>query len=927
MIGMLGRWAALVMCSALWACGGGGGGDSGSNDGPVKLTAPAQRDIDIVERNGLTFQVEGRISGLKGGQQFYVAVAFSDQPESRLFSDVRLANPTVYDTIFLDVDLRTDLATGLHEELLQIAVCDDAECKKLLAEPTSTRVVVNVKPNIGVAARTELSRVGAEAAPSIDIPVSVPAEAGTITISAPGSEALAAAWVDGKLRITSQQVRAGTYELPVSIRSAQLGSYSASTTVVYTVLPPASGEQGMSIVSVMDPISVAATDGQLLTRRITLTKATWSSAPVTAEIFAQLPETPAILSIVNVGGDDFDLIIDTRGATGNFYSGGILFSGPPQVGQISRNVSVSIDSALLLNQPPAAELNETSTLADTRFSTPVTMVDGGRVNWSATVSTPWLRLLRSTGVTGQDALSVEIDTSLLTEYTFIQSAFIDVSVDRPGVQPVRLIYTMSNALQAITRSSPGALAGTSGRIFLSGSMINRSDLVSSGLLQVTGAALRSATYVLDPRFVGNRFMVVLDVDGTTPGTPVSATIDTPLLRTSVTLPVHAASVGPAANVALPYGARRPATWSERERAWFFAGGGTVFRYGLSGSAWVLGSTALPGVIDIDVSPEESVLLALSADGLRGLDPGTLSQRWAATQAGSVGADADTRLAVMQKALSHNADGSFFVATRSADASGSSVSGLRFDWLRPSPNFDWEFGTGVGALDQAGDPPFGIVRSAGHESNLLSRGTVKSNGTRALYLASHRGVQPGYTDPTLNSVADGMALLSASDSGLHVLTTSGLVQTRYGSVSLATVLATGRSAMGYAITGDGRYGLVYSVKLVGTGDAQVASEPEIAVVELGSNLLAPTLLSSIVMSAPVGCGSPRALGETCVHEASLAIDPKSGMVLVLGPRGAEVVALPDAVQSAGKAARERAKSLRPTTRTVLPARAVPGVAAR
>ena len=46
MIEMLGRWTALVMCSMLWACGGGGGVDS--NNEPVKLTAPAQRDIQIV---------------------------------------------------------------------------------------------------------------------------------------------------------------------------------------------------------------------------------------------------------------------------------------------------------------------------------------------------------------------------------------------------------------------------------------------------------------------------------------------------------------------------------------------------------------------------------------------------------------------------------------------------------------------------------------------------------------------------------------------------------------------------------------------------------------------------------------------------------------------------------------------------------------
>ena len=108
---------------------------------------------------------------------------------------------------------------------------------------------------------------------------------------------------------------------------------------------------------------------------------------------------------------------------------------------------------------------------------------------------------------------MEVDSNLLAQYPAFQFAWVDVSVDRPDVRPVRLIFSIMNALQAITLSSPGALAGTSGRIFLSGMMLNRSDLVSSGLLRVTGATVRQATYVADNRFAGNVFMVRLDVDG------------------------------------------------------------------------------------------------------------------------------------------------------------------------------------------------------------------------------------------------------------------------------------------------------------------------------------------------------------------------------------------------------------------------------
>jgi hypothetical protein len=154
----------------------------------------------------------------------------------------------------------------------------------------------------------------------------------------------------------------------------------------------------------------------------------------------------------------------------------------------------------------------------------------------------------------------------------------------------------------------------------------------------------------------------------------------------------------------------------------------------------------------------------------------------------------------------------------------------------------------------------------------------------------------------------VAVLSGSDDGRRFLTADGQVVTLTQTVRLNVALAAGRTPLGYAITGDGQYGLVYSVNLSGEGDTQVASDAQISVIDLRGSFMPNSVLSTQAMTAPVGCGSPRAVGETCMHQASLAVDPQSRMVLVLGPRGVEVVALPDAVRRATSASASRVKAL-------------------
>ncbi|CAG1017990.1 hypothetical protein BURC_02707 [Burkholderiaceae bacterium] len=920
MCDVLRRWAGVVVCAILAGCGG-GGADSGES---IRLSIDASREMSVLERQPLTFQLRAGVDGAKVGQVFYVAVATEGGAQSRLISDIRLVDNAISDALYLDVDLRTDIPAGRHEEVLSVAMCSDAACAQPPAGgPVSTRIIVNVKPNIAIVPLIELTRSGADAAPGIEVRVDVPGEAGEVALNVNSlhSSAIGAELAGHTLRITTQQVRAGTYELPLDVYSTTQPGYQASTTVRYTVLPPSTGEQPMTM-SADSAMTIAVADGQLLTRRITLQKASWSSAPIEGEITNQWPGTSAVLSLVPAGDDAFDLVIDTRGAAPIHHSGLVRFRAA-QAGELYVNVSVAVASSVSMTAPQSITLDATTVPADARWSTPVTMVDGAAIGWSATVSQPWLKLTRPSGVTGRDSLDVEVDPTAIARFPGYQFAHVDVVVDRAGVQPVRLVYTVSNNVPAITVSSPGALVGAGGKIYLSGFGLTRTDLVSSGMMTLSGATLSSVSHHADPRFVGDYYMMVLDVVDAVPGTPVTVTLDTPLLRSSVTLPVRENATPSAGHAKLPLGERRPPSWSSRENAWAVAGNGMVYRLGLSSGTWELSATPLPGVVDVDWSPDETVLLALTDIGVRGLHPTTLSTLWSASPDPlSYPWSIDTRTTALQKSLANNASGSVFASMRGPSGGSSDVVDLIIDWRTPLSTYGQGGGYHAGTID-LGSLPMGIASSASRTATIMSQGPQKDS--RYVFRTLQRRMTPGYADDALSGLADGLFVLSSDDAGSRVLTSDGHVYSRwFGSSWLAQELPSDRTAMGYTLTGDGQFGLVYSAILSGSGDAEVATEPQLAVIDLRGTPWPMTVLATLPITGPVGCGSPRGTGETCRHLASLVVDPKSRMVLVSGPRGMTLVPLPETVRAASYSTRGTSV-LRSQPRRALrvaPIRAVP-----
>jgi hypothetical protein len=201
-------------------------------------------------------------------------------------------------------------------------------------------------------------------------------------------------------------------------------------------------------------------------------------------------------------------------------------------------------------------------------------------------------------------------------------ARLTISVDRPGLRSASWEVDVTNLLPAITAAAPGALLASSARVTVRGNALTP-EVVSSGALSVSGATLRNATFVADPRFVGTFNVMLLDIDGIQPGQDVVVTIARPLLTTQARLLSRAVEPVPAGRQALPWAGYRLPVYSERQRAWYFASRDQVWKFGLGAPGWATQREDIAGILDVDITPDELRLVAAAPNRFELRDPATL----------------------------------------------------------------------------------------------------------------------------------------------------------------------------------------------------------------------------------------------------------------------------------------------------------------
>jgi hypothetical protein len=898
----LSAFAVLALC----ACGGGGVPvpvpvpiPSGQVDGSVSATfEPEKVAATIVEGEVASprhrFRADLRYTG---NRNIYLAMKSLDGL-ARNYGMVINGNS-------FDADLEFNVAYSAgtqHGELL-VLVCFDPDCREAVpGSPLRVPLQLEVLPNIHLAPETTLSRTGREPAPTLDIPVSVPAAAGEIVMEGGNSvRGVNVQWLGQALRVTTEQLSAGRYEQDVVLTSRSDPRYRAAARIVYRVDPPQGGQLPLSLTPFGG--NAVVVQGQTHRQRLHVQRPTWTDAlqPLV------LTDASGRARLESLGGDDYDLVFDATGVdVGSVFTPQLSISAPPWGGEATATFRLSVAGAFAVNLP-GVMLDGKSTLDSLSTSANVTTASGPAARWSARSLSPWIRLRSTSGTTGVDALTVDFDAAAVLAHRGQLEGEVEVATDQSAASPLRVSVVVVNQIPAVGPSFSDALLAGNGSVYLDGTLDFYSDVTRT--LQVEGAVLQGATIRSDPRFAASLNVMRVDLQGLTVGQTVILRSAWPLLTTEVKIPVLDTPRVPSGQVSLPFGRWRSAQYSLRQGALYFAGDGFVGRWALAGGVWSLQTVAVPGLVDAALYGDHTSLLAAGGQSTWRLDAGSLATMASSSLASrpfyeNLGLEATPPTAM--SALAVAADGASVAATRALTNAGSSIAMMTVGGQFADLTGSTANGTEPGNVSMPGDPDsakpgVGLVRSASGEIVV----GVYPSGQLRVYRASQRmpefngQVLPGRT-PRAVSNDGSKLLLDDGSSRINGTTVAG---------SLSALLPAGFTIGGYGLSGNGRFGLIYLYRVAIEGGLPRARDAAVWTVDLASAETrgldgATPVVDRRALADAVGCNATLQAAESCAHEAQIVVAPGDASAFVLGPRGVAAFALPATVSSTGNGVTQR-----------------------
>jgi hypothetical protein len=885
-----GRMLVMAACALLAACGGGGGGgESRGSAGVVTVrfvTAPLE--LDVLEGETASARFSGEIVNTSS-HAVYIGLEESGDLVDDVI-DTYVAGSTLGGELVLK-----NMAVGVHETELILHACTDETCHSDAATPARLPVRLTVRPNIAFTGNTTLERTGREPAPRTALALSVPAEAGPVELQVDANPgAFAFALEAGELRVSTEQWRAGTYRATATVYSPGNPRYRKSVELVYTVTPPPGGEVPLSITfNGSQHLSLA--QGEVVTQRLKVTRPSWTDA-----LDAPVIDRPDQgFSLTSVGNDEYELRADAGNKAPGLYFTQMRITAGQWGGGTDFFASMDVDAPLSLPTGLSTRLTLDSTLADLRLSSPVVARDGAAVRWTATTAVPWIRLVNASGLTGVDALSVDVDRSALPKLPFQAEAEITITLDRPGTLPFKTAAIVVNEIPRLDAAGTKVMVGPSGTVYIEGSITSYSPPASWSALRVQGAQMAQASVVADTRFLGMVALLKFDFTGAVPGRDITVAIDFPLMPSQVTISVEAPVTVPAGYVSLPYGDYRPPRYAAGMDSLYFASPGRAHRWSHAGGTWQLTRQDVAGLIDLAPSPDERQIHGVAASqviALRPTDLGELARSDFAASDGPQVPVVDARLGATMNAFAYSADYRAFASKRYR-ANGVD-SGAVMGWLHSNPATDlmsspgWgDPGTGWGSMQYAG-----IVRSPGGHTLL----TALPDAPYRLYRSAQRA------DSAAGTLPAGVLPVAVDDAGTRVIGSDGRLYMQSSPwVDIAAWLPPDRVPSGYALSGDGRFALVYAYRIALEGGLERARDAALWVIDLKEwGAKSAQVVATLPLQDAVGCTAPLSGAETCRHAAAITVTDGFRSAFVLGPRGAAAVSLPDVGQAGAAQATRR-----------------------
>ena len=918
-------WRRLfgALCAGLMAgCGGGGGGagggaEGGGNSGDRVTAVFDPPSISVSSIEGVQASTSFTATVNPGGREtLYLALV-----ESRNLvtdGDAQAAGRTVT----VSLTMSSKLPAGVYASVVQLLACADPACTQEVAgSPLSLPLRYEVLPQIKIQAPAPMRRAGREAAPVQSLPVTLPAAAGQITVSVRGGTGVFQVTLQGdRLVVQSNQVPSGSYTATVELLGSADSRYRASVDLSYVVEPPVGGEKALSVTPNQFDLRLA--QGTQSTYRFKVERPTWTDAldPVTI----QRSDFEVVRNLRNLGNGEYEFTVDTSnlpdeappnsGRSGYFSN--IAIRAGEYGGRAGLPITVSVNAPLSLGNPDLGVLiSATTTAANLERSTTVNVADGGAVRWSASSNQPWLQLLRSTGLTGVDELQYRIDASVLSiEGNDLQVAQLSISVDRPGTLPVLANVGANNLLPRFDMASPGVLTSGSAKVYIQGQTRRESEVLTAGVLTVSGATLRRVSIEEDTRFVGWVALLAVELDAIVPGQAVTINAASPLRPAALTLPSVGALRVAAGYAPLPFGRYRPPSFAPGASALVFAGADAAWRWPLGVNGWgALQQQSVSGLIDIAMAPDESDVYAIVPGQVLALDRTTLALRRQGTLSTAERYAFDPSVAPTMSALRFAADGRAFVSLVPYDPS---LGGHGVGWLSGCAQANGGVVSDLTKKPCFADPGSEPMRDLTSSPRGTAIASSANGGALAMSYPSgtallYRGIREQRV--YIPSIPAGTAIVSVDNAGTWSVRDDGLLQLigSAQSFDLRTRVAPGFVPGGYAISGGGEFVVVYSYRIAIEAGAQRARDARLLLFDIRNGLAElvnnPVPAGQVDLLDAVGCTETLAPGETCEHRAAVVVAQGGKSVFVLGPRGVSAVPLPLTMNMTLSEARKRAAS--------------------
>lgn len=607
---LLGWVLGVMLLGSLLSCGGGGGGGS-SNDASASSTGAFTVSLDKSEislthtegdSNDLAV-VTATPHGQLPNSLYVMAIADSPGLQSPIYAYIS-------DTA-AQFQLRPDSqqSAGVYKGTVRLYACADANCTQPIGgTPLPVAFTVTVLKALKVGGVQIHAVSGQSQSPSGQLTVlQLPSGATDYsTRILNGGDWLSLGEKDGLTQtLYAKPMRAGTYSASIEVTS---GAQTQTVGVYYEVTPPPGGEFDLRV-SPSSLTFVVADTSATAPQSVDVGLPTWDNSRDKLQYSIEYDDAVYAKDWLTVRPTDTGLQVSANawGLGRGAHTARLRITHPSTLMQQSVWIAFTVGQDLVRPADQSIKLLNSSSPADLQGRFNIALSAGAAEAWTATSAAPWLKLVNSSGLTGEQ-LGYTVDLAALSDKPSFSDVkgVITVTPANKAIAPISFSVTVRKDLAELHYAGPYVLtSGRAATIHLRGQGFNGvPDIIP--YLKTPGVVANSATRLDDGQ-------IKLEVPAMQAGTYTFT------LSNNLGAPTHAVKfsvVDPVDHgyAAIPWDGLPIALLYDPVRRALFTGDlvtGNLSRYTFDAGRWVEKMSNVAGLTYFGIGPDGDTLLTTS----------------------------------------------------------------------------------------------------------------------------------------------------------------------------------------------------------------------------------------------------------------------------------------------------------------------------